>query len=389
MRTDAYYDGCPLAALSPELLPALADAADYHHVLPLVWQALLDTGRCGALEHAEAACLDRLLASSITAAARHLQANAELARLAPLLDSCGAPWAAVKGPVLAQLAYPHPELRVYADLDVLVHPKAFGTVVQALEASGARLVNRDWLSLHRREQCELTLLLRYGTYLDLHWHLVNSSEARSKFRWDTQASLERCRRVAIGATHIPTLDPEDTLLHVALHGALSGGHRLSWAKDVERLVAVRDYDWDGVARRADAARIELPVGAMLQRSVRLLGAEVPRTALRQFAVPRVGALALRLGEHLATPRTLARGHHTGQLLMLTARTGVPSSAAAIGRELRRKVGSGTARSDAGQTRALEPDLAEDPSARRNYLDQVGACGEVTAPSRRTPRGRYP
>jgi hypothetical protein len=79
---------------------------------------------------------------------------------------------------------------------------------------------------------------------------------------------------------VRTLDPTDTLIHLCLHAAISGGDRLVWVKDIERAVAVRPPDWDELVSRCARWSVGAPVGLMLARAAAFLGAEVPGTALR-------------------------------------------------------------------------------------------------------------
>lgn len=375
LRADRRYGAWSLAGIEPDLLPGLAVAAERHQVLPLVRRALIDSGRLdrSKMPIGLAGHLDSAAAGAVL---QHLRVTAELERIAPLLDTIGEPWVVVKGPVLAELAYPFPELRSYADLDVLVHPRAFGEAVAALESRGAQLVDKNWSFMHRHGRAETTMLLPLGTSLDLHWNLVNNAQARSEFAWDTDASLARRRLVGVGSVLVPTLDVEDTLLHVALHGAFSGGYRLSWVKDVDALVTLGDCDWGELARRARAARVTLPVGAMLRRARRLLGADVPRSVMSELDTPRSAALALEIGEHLATSSALARGRRTAQLLMLSARADLRTSAAALGAELAAKLEHAwrgpRAGDDLGGISSRQ--LDDDPDGRRRYLDEVADLG---------------
>ncbi|MHB1974797.1 MAG: nucleotidyltransferase domain-containing protein [Acidimicrobiales bacterium] len=357
------------------MLRPLVQASAAHQVLPLVRRRLVDEGLGDEIVAAGLGA--QVEAATMGAVAQHLRVDAELAQLVPLLDAVGAAWVVVKGRVLAELAYDRPELRSYADLDVLVDPRHFGDVVDALERAGATLLDRNWSLLHERGLCEASMQLTHGTYLDLHWHLVTPAAARRGFQLDTAALLARRRMVSIRGIAVPTLDAEDTLLHVALHGTLSGGHRLSWVKDVERLVARGDVDWDAFVARARASRVTLPVGVMLRRAHRLLGAPVPRAVLGALDHPRAGAIALAAVERFATPETLLGTHHTGQILMLTARADTTSTLVAVAGELRRKLLVRLG----GQAPEPSHDDDGDPDGRRLYLGDLASFGELA------PRGR--
>ncbi len=86
---------------------------------------------------------------------------------------------------------------------------------------------------------------RYGTSVAVHWHLRQPSSVRSTFRIEMDELFERSRRVSLDGPEVLTLDPTDTLLHLALHAGLSGAAKLSWLKDIERAAAVEPIEWDG------------------------------------------------------------------------------------------------------------------------------------------------
>jgi hypothetical protein len=388
LRSDGCFAGCTLAGASPQILAAVVDAASEHQLLPTMRTVLLESGLLDSASAGIELLKPRLESATMSAVAQHLRVTAELAELAPLLEGLGIAWAVVKGPALAELAYPRPELRVYTDLDLLVDPRSFGTVVEALECSGAQLLDRNWTYLREHARSEASMLLRHGTYLDLHWHLVNNAHARANFRWDTAASLDRRRIIDVGGIEVPTLDAEDTLLHVALHAAISGGHRLSWIKDVERLVVTGGFDWEVVVGRARNAKITLPVGVILRRAARLLAAPVPRAVLRRLDVPLAGALSLAAVERLATPASLVGTRHTGQLVMLTARSGVASSADAVAHELLRKFHAHFDGPPSGDALGLSHYPDADPLGRQHYIDELVDAGDLISKSQRGVRSGH-
>ena len=96
-------------------------------------------------------------------AARELRIRADLRSLLPALAPAAGRWCFVKGPVLAHLAYPRPDAREYADLDLLVDRRSLGLVLEALEAAGASVHDRNWPLVHQSMRGELTVILPFGT----------------------------------------------------------------------------------------------------------------------------------------------------------------------------------------------------------------------------------
>lgn len=77
------------------------------------------------------------------------------------------------------------------------------------------------------------------------------------------------------AGEIPTLDAVDTLLHVAAHACLAGGHRLAWCVDIKSVVSSGEIDWSKVIDRGRHMGLALPVSVMLARTHSLLGLDLP------------------------------------------------------------------------------------------------------------------
>ena len=295
--------------VSPE---ALLDAATYHAISGMLVEPL---GSCDQLAPETRAALQRRYDEAVR---RHLQVTWELRQLVPILDGSGARWAIVKGPALAELAYGDAGMRSYADLDVLVEPRAFDRVLESLDAAGLRPLDRNWRTIRRLMRGELHFLLPSGVPLDLHWHLVNMY--RGRMRIDTAGMLGRAERVTLGGVVAPTLDPTDGMLHLALHGTLSGADRLLWMKDIATAAAARPPDWDVLVERAVEWRIAAPVGFMLRRARAVLGAPVPAAV-----VDRV------------SPWQTARGRLTTASLLLTRSMGLGIGGAArwlVGRTVR-------------------------------------------------------
>ena len=224
------------------------------------------------------------------------QQNAALARMAALHDfeflasvlgAIDVPYLAFKGQVLTTLVGRNEWERPSLDLDVLVRVGDMEKAVDALVGAGSLLLDRNWELMRERMIGEMHLLLPSGTSLDLHWHLLVTESMRSDFAPDHAALFRTARSVDLDGVDVPTFGPAETLVYSCLHAGISGGHRLVWLKDIERLVDFDRPDWDDVVSVARSWRCPLLVGAMLGRTQRTLGLEVPDEVLARLIPSRV------------------------------------------------------------------------------------------------------
>ena len=200
---------------------------------------------------------------------RHARIMATLHRVAPVLTEAGVPWVVLKGPVIADAFVP-PAVREFADLDLLVSAPRLGDALRALGAAGVETVNRNWEASIRHTVAEFPVATA-DTTIDLHWHVIGLGMARRRFRVAVDEMLARRVAAPIGGVDGYRLDPEDHLIHVALHCGLGGANRLGEFRDVHTTVGTSDLDWDVVSSRAVRYGAGPIVGQVLDRSRLLLG----------------------------------------------------------------------------------------------------------------------
>lgn len=307
----------PAASRDPQLL---LHAAVHHRLggpLHLTVQ--------GAAPAARRCVPDRVVAELAvghgTAVAHHMRALATLRDVTRLLEGAGVRSAVLKGPALAALCYPRPDLRWYRDLDLLVAGADVGTAVETLEAAGSTLLDRNWDLINEVRPGELHVLTPQGVVLDLHFELVNNLERRSRFRVDPAAVLRRAEQVTLSGYPVVTSDPTDTVLHLALHTALSGADRLGWFADIDQTVRRRPPAWSELVSRAQGWGIATLVHQVLLRASTSLQTPVPRSTLEELSPGATWTAAVAFVHHVdnlsrttgrASPaRALARQAHPG------------------------------------------------------------------------------
>lgn len=350
-------------------LDGLVEAAGFHRVGSYVVRLLQRAGR----EHAPS--LVALRDQQFDAAARHLLVLRALSELQAVLDGAGLDWLVVKGPVLAERAHGGADLRQYTDVDVVVPGRQLRQALAVCAEAGWSTLDRNWPLLRRELLGEVHVALGYGLHADLHWHLLYTPARRAAFPLPMDELFARRVRVPVGQLDVPTLEPADALVYTALHAALSGGERLLWLKDLERLVATQAFAWDEVTARAHAWHAGLPVGVLLDKARALIGAEVPPGVVRDLAPTRTWRGLARAARLLAPPQRRLGGGSVDRLVTRATRRDLPSSMAALARN----AGSWARGSDRALARSADGQLTGPESAfypagdehdREAFLDAV-------------------
>lgn len=302
-----------LAGVAPERLFRLA--AD-HHVVPLVDEVL------ARVPDGDPELGDALADVSRRTAARNLRLSAALVDVDEALSARGVAVLAFKGPTLARIAYGELSRRQFADLDLLVPPRALGDVARVLADRDFRTdadVEHVYAAARAGVRTLPTMLHFHkpdeGVAVDVHTELTRPGLS---LRFDVAALFERARAVTLAGRAVRTLSAEDLVVYLAVHGADDGWERLRSVADLAWLLrAEAGLDADAVARRAAAMGARRMVRVALGLVEGLLGVEVPplrgaigddeasrrlvaRCAARLFRPVRAaGAYADRSALHLA------------------------------------------------------------------------------------------
>lgn len=291
----------------------------YHRIAPLAYVSLRSTGQSLAASLKE----DR-----DTAVANHIAASVVLDGVSELLD--GRPWAVFKGPVLSENAHPAPGLRTYHDIDLLVSPRDIREVSARFGAAGWHIIDfRDMLR-NPETPGEMHWVSPTGMLIDLHWSMINMASTRRLFSVPTEDILDRRTHVQIGLAGAWTLDATDSLVHVCLHAALTGAHRMLLLLDADQL-ARQVIDWDGVISRARSWSAAPAVAIVLARARALLGTPLPRDLNQRLGVAPGLRLITGSVDRLQPVSTLRQEASLARLIARSARPHSYGTLAAIGR----------------------------------------------------------
>lgn len=227
----------------------LIDRAQVHKVAALLAVALEGDNALARVGDAARARLQdaRAAATNIAAAGEHT-----LRTVGARFDAEGLPYFVVKGCVLAATVYARSDVRTFSDVDIIVPREhveraveilhgldyKLGQVRQTLgewpdapaDVTAARRVTRRF---YERFDHELPFIIpsRSGLLpVDLHWRLAS----HRRLRVESADLWKETRPVAIGGVNVPTLSPEATLLHLAVHASSCtfAGFRLMHLCDV-------------------------------------------------------------------------------------------------------------------------------------------------------------
>lgn len=205
-------------------------------------------------------------------------------------DAAGIPFIVLKGAAFGEGYYPSPELRHTGDVDVLVSPHQLDAAAAALVASGwTRGKAESFMARHMRHLPPV--VHPSGLPLELHRGL-----AVSYYTLPYALLWQRSVWASVAGRRVRVLGPEDSLLHMCLHGM--GGERwLRWIIDACFLFEKHDgLDWDVFLNTTAQARAALPMHAALTYLARQMDAPIPARVLgaTHAAAAQSGFIAKRV-----------------------------------------------------------------------------------------------
>jgi hypothetical protein len=300
----------------------------------------------------------------------HMKALGDVIRLGEALDREEIPFMVVKGPVMAEVVYPRNDLRPYDDVDLVVPRRRFADAISTLIQADCDVLDRNWRRIRREMRGQVHMTAHYGTSVDVHWHLLNRSSVRSAFRIDMDSLFDHSRRVALAGRQVLTLDPTDTLLHLALHAGLSGGAKLSWLKDIERAASVEPIDWEQLMRRGREWGAGEVIAVSFRRSRSLLDAPIPREVIETLGGSRVWQSLVKGSERLSPPDRPPNRPTLARAVTRATRSGLAPSVMAFVARLGNDLADQVTRLT-GRGGAILSTAEGDESDRLAYFDAVG------------------
>jgi hypothetical protein len=280
------------------------------------------------------------------------------------------PFLVVKGPALAATCYQRAEERSYVDLDVLVRPSDVAPTLSSLRRHGFVLLDANWPMLETAQVHELRVGTPSGGALDLHWSLgPGPRDARGAP--PAGVLIERSVDVDLGDERVRTLHPADAAVHVAVHAAASGGHRMVWYSDLRGAIhhAAERGTLEMVPAVTDEWRARPALSVMLLRASRTLDFPIP-PALQAVTQPGLWTGLSRVVDCASPPELAGTGRSAARLLARAA-------GADTGASLRAVVAKAWQAKAARRAQSPVTDANLDPDDPRSALFPVGGPAAET------------
>ena len=210
--------------------------------------------------------------------------------LTRLADS-GVDYIVTKGPVLAHEVYPHPALRAFNDLDLVVREQDWAVTHHSLVTMGfepkqdqpqppPKLIPQVVLYESRYSHTET------GLPLEVHYDDLLNAGLISR---DVDGFWQRSVKVDIEGVPIRVLSLEDQLIHLCAHVHYHGYTRLNWLSDIAFIV--RDHapeiNWERVLDTVQIEEAQVGMYYTLRYLDCLLGVSVPMDVLDALRPDRI------------------------------------------------------------------------------------------------------
>lgn len=214
-------------------------------------------------------------------------------KILDLLSNAGIMVIPVKGAWLSQTVYPNIAMRGMSDIDLWIRKEDVQRAIEAIATIGYQ-VSLSSKERPRELQDALlgeTLLTKSGApFVELHWNIFAGEWLRHTSRIDEE--LIRERSLPWKGEMVRQLQPEDAIIHVAVHLAVN--HHMSDSVlrtllDLQMMSRNFRIDWNQVMNRAVLWRVSTPIWLVSELMIRYFG---PHEALSS-ALATVRPSALR------------------------------------------------------------------------------------------------
>jgi hypothetical protein len=217
----------------------------------------------------------------------------EIERVLLALTQVGVDFIWMKGGALAYAVYPNPACRGRGDLDLWIQPEQAALAASVLHDLGYR-------SQAKEDRPDALVLLTGGELqmvkrdallglIELQWPAMRGEWVRHTTAVDHAAIWRRRSPIVVADHSFASMTPEDTLIHLCLHQAISHQFSAPWLRnllDIHLLVGSQPLDWTQVVARAASWRLATVVWTVLGLAQRLLDTAAPAAVVQALAPSR-------------------------------------------------------------------------------------------------------
>ncbi|NTU52713.1 MAG: nucleotidyltransferase family protein [Chlorobiaceae bacterium] len=181
----------------------------------------------------------------------------------------------LKGVWLSETVYPNIAMRGMADIDLWIRKEDIDKALKVMESTGYKQIDSPSSRPRELQDAmlgEILLCKKEAPFVELHWGIFLGEWLRQTAWIDER--LIRDRTLPWKGEMVRQLQPEDAVLHVAVHLAVN--HHMSESAlrslfDLHMMRRSLEIDWGLVIDRAVSWRIATPVWFVLDMMIQLFG----------------------------------------------------------------------------------------------------------------------
>jgi hypothetical protein len=288
---------------SPIHWDSLLEFASHHGVQPLLYQALSDVTE----REPDAVAADAMRAfhqSHQLNLRKSLFLSLELIRILDRLASLKIEAIPYKGLALAEFLYGDIALRQSGDIDLLVRPKDFPQVRNAVGELGFMphtifSAPQEQAYLKSGYECSFDGVAG-PNLLEVQWAIQPRFYA---IDFDMAGIFERAVVVNVAGRAMRSISAEDLFLVLSAHAAKHAWGRLIWLCDLARIIALPNLNWGWIASQAETLGMARILRISILTAHELLGVSIPKAASQLFLAdddPVVRAVVKEIQTHFIT-----------------------------------------------------------------------------------------
>ncbi|MEI7831711.1 MAG: nucleotidyltransferase family protein [bacterium] len=247
-----------------------------HGVSPLIYKSLKEV----APDLVPPAAIQEMASFQKTYERCLIQMTADLIRAVRAVEAEGIPVICLKGPVLAQVLYGDPAMRLFGDLDILVRQDYMHRVEEVLKTIGLKPIINEYhpdeviTELELTDDWEKPYQFPNKQYLlEVHWKITDADFLHA-FNIDEIFSSNRT--VTLNGHTVRTLNTEDMALYLCYHATHHYWMKYRYLDDFASAIRKIDVSkWDQLLYSSASRGLRLPLLVTLGLCHHLLGLDLP------------------------------------------------------------------------------------------------------------------